>query len=59
MRLNKTSHFEFDGKSMKTKTTTWSVTKLEGAEGGGLPYPFSEISKKCPEYGHLWANFLI
>ena len=37
-----------------------------GGRGVALPYPFSKIGKKypnfgkkCPDYGHLWVKFLI
>ena len=37
-----------------------------GGRGGGLPCPFSKIGKKCPnlekkcpDFGHLWVQFLI
>ena len=37
-----------------------------GMMGGGLSCPFSKVGqkcpnfwKKCPDYGHLWAKFLI
>ena len=36
-----------------------------GGGGGGLPCTFSKIGKKCPnlekkcpDYGHLWVQFL-
>ena len=59
-------HPKISQNQLRKKVDPISCLDQWRGEGGGLPFPFSKIGKKCPNFenkcldsGHLWVKFLI